>query len=249
MPTNMGKCITYYAAADHNQIVMGESLGLSLFVNVTPDDYPEIDPKILDVSKMTKTGLQVSVMSNLTHPSHVVLGQGIPILPRAYTAIQVSLTVVVDAGIKTVVDWSETECVPSNEVNYKLNEDVFLNTEPNCEVGASNFCIKQVCNCSYYGRLLNSNDSWKPCSLNTNFQYFSAVFNVMKYDPPYRVHGNVAHEGEKLNETLVLQCLGKAYRRCQRPCTLSDYTYTSTNLAIPDYQYQAMRQQFSLQNR
>ncbi|XP_069961154.1 sodium channel protein Nach-like isoform X1 [Cherax quadricarinatus] len=246
-PTMAGKCYTYFAAANHTQAMEGEYLGVSLYINVTQDDHPEINPEILDVSQMVKTGLQMTLVSNHTHPAFVAVGQGVPLLPGVYTAVDVSLTVVRDVGIKTVFDWSETECIPLEKVNYRLDTENFLNTEPNCDVGASRLCFKHICNCSTYG-LDNSVDSWNPCSLNINFQCFSIMLNAMNVTPPHNAYSTSIQEDSQLNFTLADQCWNEAKNGCRRPCSRYDYMYTSTHLPIQTYLYQDLRNQFSLQN-
>nr|XP_045583314.1 uncharacterized protein LOC123746092 [Procambarus clarkii] len=246
-PTMSGKCYTYFAAANHTQAMEGEYLGVSLYINVTQDDHPNIDPNILDVSQMVKTGLQMTLVSNHTHPSFLAVGQGVSLLPKVYTAVDVSLTVVKDAGMKTMFDWSETECVPLNKVNYRLDVEAFLNTEPNCDVGASRSCFKEICNCTNYG-LDNSQDSWTPCPLDVNFQCFGILFNTKNITPPHNAYGTILQNEKKLNLTLSDQCLEQAKHRCRRPCSRYDYTYTSTHLPIQEYLYKDLQDQFSLQN-
>ncbi|XP_042233150.1 uncharacterized protein LOC121873572 [Homarus americanus] len=248
MPTMAGKCYTYYADAHHTQAMEGEYLGFSLFVNITQDDYPEIDPRILDVSLMLKTGMQVTFISNHTHPSFVAVGQGVPLLPRVYTAVDVALTVVRDTGMKTVFDWSETHCTPSLKVNYLLDKESFLNTEPNCDVGATRYCFRRVCNCSSYG-LDNSDDNWPLCPLNVNQHCYGLMFTSlnMSYPITYKIP-TTQERYANMTQSQANQCWQEAKQRCRRMCARYDYTYQTTHLPIKDYLREDINNEFALAN-
>ncbi|KAG7162770.1 Sodium channel protein Nach-like [Homarus americanus] len=223
MPTMAGKCYTYYADAHHTQAMEGEYLGFSLFVNITQDDYP--------------------------------VGQGVPLLPRVYTAVDVALTVVRlstlivrDTGMKTVFDWSETHCTPSLKVNYLLDKESFLNTEPNCDVGATRYCFRRVCNCSSYG-LDNSDDNWPLCPLNVNQHCYGLMFTSlnMSYPITYKIP-TTQERYANMTQSQANQCWQEAKQRCRRMCARYDYTYQTTHLPIKDYLREDINNEFALAN-
>nr|XP_045583313.1 uncharacterized protein LOC123746091 [Procambarus clarkii] len=245
-PTMTGKCYTFFGAANHTQTMEGDHLGVTIYINFTQDDQPEIDPVILDMPKFMKAGFQMTMMSNHTHPSYMVVGQSVPLLPRMYTGVEVYLTVVRDVGMKTALDWSETECIPLNKMNYRLDPEAFLNTEPNCDVGASGYCSKHICNCTIYG-LDNSHDSWAPCPLNMNFQCFGIILDAMNVTRQY-YNSSILQNEKKLNRNLIYQCWNKVSKGCRRLCSHYYYMHASTHLPIQDYIYQSLHDQFSLHN-
>lgn len=54
----------------------------------------DLDPSILDPSHTTKVGLQATLISNHTHPAHVVLGKGSILEPGIHSTATITLTVV-----------------------------------------------------------------------------------------------------------------------------------------------------------
>ncbi|XP_068212097.1 LOW QUALITY PROTEIN: sodium channel protein Nach-like [Palaemon carinicauda] len=149
--TFAAKCYIFYTNGTNMQALEGEYLGVSLYLKVNSDDYPVLDPEIMDMAHFLKTGLQISVFSNQTHPSIPAVGQGVSLVPKIYTTIEVSLSVVSNVERKkTLYDWNEKQCVPASTINYNGDQEIFFNTQPNCRFSAMRNCFKTVNNCSHY---------------------------------------------------------------------------------------------------
>ncbi|XP_064089874.1 uncharacterized protein LOC135203842 [Macrobrachium nipponense] len=248
MPTFSGKCYVYFS--DHTkqnvQDVEGEFLGVSLYLRSEVDDHPVLDPNILDFTQIMKTGLQISLFSNQTHPSLTAVGHGVSLTPKMYTTTEVSLVEVKDVGLKTFVDWNMEDCVPTSTIGYMLDREGFYRTQPNCMLGAIRSCFQLICNCSSYA-LDIENDALRPCSLKELLPCYALAFQNL--DLQSGTDGFMDFVRKYVTETEIAasrRCLNAVTRGCRRPCTRFDYSYTSSQSPINEDIYNTLRQQLNL---
>ncbi|XP_071531274.1 uncharacterized protein [Panulirus ornatus] len=249
MPSLTGKCYTHLSTDDNTQTTEGEYMGISLLANVTEEDYPELDNRFVDVTTFVKTGLQVSFLDRQTHPAFAVVGQGVTLVPKVYTAVSISLAVVKDVGMKTFYDWSEDRCISPEKVNYQRDKEGFFNIQENCVLGATRACFRHFCNCSNYSLDYARNDSWSPCSVQESIRCYGLTFGAVNVSSISSVYDAIlSRKHRETNGSLADQCWREANSRCRHTCTWNDYTYTSTHLPIHGRLYQELRRQFSLPN-
>ncbi|XP_066970110.1 sodium channel protein Nach-like [Macrobrachium rosenbergii] len=258
MATFSGKCYVYFS--DHTkqnvQSVEGEFLGVSLYLRSEVDDHPEqflpllfllvLDPAIVDFTQIMKTGLQISLFSNQTHPSLTAVGHGVSLTPKMYTTTEVSLVEVKDVGLKTFVDWDLEDCVPTSAVGYMLDREGFYRTQPNCMFGAIRTCFQLICNCSNYA-LDIENDALRPCSLKELLPCYALAFQNL--DLQSGTDDFMDYVRKSVTETDIYasrRCLNSVTRGCRRPCTRFDYSYTSSQSPINEDIYNSLRQQLNL---
>ncbi|KAK8384611.1 hypothetical protein O3P69_014287 [Scylla paramamosain] len=249
-PTLSGLCHTYFSSATDTQNAEGEYMGVSFYVNITEGDWPDIDPSIVDVSQMVKMGIQVTLMSNLTHPALLVLGKGVVLPPGVYTSASVSLTElqVRDTGLKTEIDLSETQCVPLDQVNYLTDLEGFFSVEQNCDLGAARMCINQFYNCTNYAMNTRmSHNHLPPCQLVDHLHLHWLLLRVLGLDTRKDNKEHVRSSNASLPEEHT-NCIKNERVKCRRLCARHDFTYTTNHLPIPSSLYQHLRDQFSLSN-
>ncbi|MPC48972.1 hypothetical protein E2C01_042759 [Portunus trituberculatus] len=171
----------------------------------------DIDPSIVDVSQMVKMGIQVTLMSNLTHPALLVLGKGVVLPPGVYTSASVSLTEVRDTGLKTEIDLSETQCVPLDQVNYLTDLEGFFTVEQNCDLGAARICINQFYNCTNYAMNTRmSHDHLPPCQLVDHLHLHWLLLRVLGLDTHKQNKERVTSKNASLPEEHI-NCIKNAH--------------------------------------
>ncbi|XP_068211800.1 sodium channel protein Nach-like [Palaemon carinicauda] len=250
IPTFSGKCYVYYSnhTRENVQSVEGEFLGVSLYVRSEVDDLPVLDPKVIDLTQIMKTGHQMSLFSNQTHPSLTAVGHGVSLTPKMYTTTEVSLVEVKDVGLKTLVDWNVDECVPTTSIGYTADRDGFYRIQPNCMFGAIRTCFVRFCNCSHYA-LDIEDDNMRPCRLKELLRCYALAFQNLDLQPLTEDSLNYVKKFASKKEVLESRhCLNSVARGCKRPCTRFDYSYTSSQSPINPTIYESLHQQFSLPN-
>ena len=55
-----------------------------------------------------------------------------------------------DIGMKTILDMSETHCLPLAGMGPSPSLQNLLTSEPNCDLGATRSCLHSLCNCTLY---------------------------------------------------------------------------------------------------
>ncbi|KAG0729312.1 hypothetical protein GWK47_030615 [Chionoecetes opilio] len=248
IPTLSGLCYTYFSSAANTQTAEGEYMGVTFYTNITEGDWPDVDPSILDVSQMVKMGIQVSLMSNLTHPALLVLGKGVILPPGVYTTASVSLTEVRDTGLKTRIDLSETSCVSLDKVSYLGDPEGFFTVEHNCDLGAARSCVHQFYNCTNYAMNM-THGNLPPCLLVNHLHLHWLLLRVLGINTRKETNEYVLGAKANVPDThLALACIKKARVKCRRLCARQDFTYTTNHLPIPRRLYQHLREEFSLAN-
>ncbi|XP_076041305.1 sodium channel protein Nach-like isoform X2 [Oratosquilla oratoria] len=153
VPTLMGKC--FYAAIDDSilQVSGGEQMGLTIILKKSPSDMPELDETLLGLPIMAKAGrLQLTVLSNITHPTLPVTGHGTLLEPKTITSIKVHLTMVDQTKRKTSIDWNEPECISAATLDLGAEkEDTYYQTSTNCLLANVRNYYRKMCNCPVYG--------------------------------------------------------------------------------------------------
>ncbi|XP_045124134.1 uncharacterized protein LOC123512043 [Portunus trituberculatus] len=240
--TMTGVCHVYLASAADAQPAEGEHMGLSFYINITRDDWPDLDPRILDVSHTAKVGLQATLTSNHTHPGHVVLGKGAVLQPGILTSATVTLTVVRDIGIKTMLDLSESQCLPLAGMQPLPELQNFLDTEPNCDLRATRSCLRRFCNCTLYS-LSIPGDKVPLCVLVDKMHCHGLLRRGLVEDSLPET-SSFALKPRSSAEI----CLAEARRGCRRLCERHDFTSATSHLPVPPSLYQHLVQQFSLSN-
>ncbi|XP_042211544.1 uncharacterized protein LOC121858950 [Homarus americanus] len=231
--TNSGLCFSRVAGASDRQAIVGEYMGLVFYMKLRKDDIPVVTPSILQVSRLVKSGIQVTVTSNLTYLGMVVTGQGTILTPGSLTSIQISLTKINSQGLKTLLDIKEPECVPSYHLDYHKDRSSFLATTINCFDGALTRCFRRVCGCRFYSEDQGEGLMEKMCTPQEVIKcYNQLIAQVGKLSQvPTFSNLDVSDDQDKL--TKANRCLSAgefSYRKCKPVCDELSYSYTaSTN--------------------
>ncbi|XP_050714151.1 uncharacterized protein LOC126997142 [Eriocheir sinensis] len=244
-PTLSGLCYTYFSSAADTQTAEGEYMGITFYANITEGDWPDVDPNIVDVSQMVKMGIQVTLMSNLTHPALIVLGKGVVLPPGVYTSASISLTEVKDNGLKTEIDFRETPCVPLDQVSYVRDPEGFFNLDHNCDLGAARACVEQNYNCTNYAMNM-THDYLPPCSLADHLHLHWLLLKILGMSTRTVTEEVVKARANVRGANETEDCIRNARLECRRLCVRHDFTYTTNHLPIPGRLYRHLRDQFSL---
>ncbi|KAG7177896.1 Acid-sensing ion channel 4-A-like 1, partial [Homarus americanus] len=224
--TNSGLCFSRVAGASDRQAIVGEYMGLVFYMKLRKDDIPVVTPSILQVSRLVKSGIQVTVTSNLTYLGMVVTGQGTILTPGSLTSIQISLTKINSQGLKTLLDIKEPECVPSYHLDYHKDRSSFLATTINCFDGALTRCFRRVCGCRFYSEDQGEGLMEKMCTPQEVIKcYNQLIAQVGKLSQvPTFSNLDVSDDQDKLTKA------NRSYRKCKPVCDELSYSYTaSTN--------------------
>ncbi|MPC44930.1 hypothetical protein E2C01_038612 [Portunus trituberculatus] len=91
IPTVTGLCFDRHQKTDQ-QTSSGELNGFGMFAKLPADDLMEFVPEMIDMTKLIKVGIQVTVTSNMSYPGYLVMGQGSILTPHELTSLRISLT-------------------------------------------------------------------------------------------------------------------------------------------------------------
>ncbi|KAG7177895.1 putative epethelial sodium channel-like 3 [Homarus americanus] len=212
--TVLGLCYVTYATDEVRQVSTGDYMGFTYYLNDVSDHEPEIMSSIIEKSLMVNTGLQVTLISDVTLPSYLVGRQGAIINPGTLTTMELDLTMMDQYGLKTLVDREEVACIPSSKL-HNLEWRSLIHTSVNCELANYRDCIQVLCpNCSLYAHQ-DFDDTDKPiCSVQETARCFSELFNLIKV------------KEEVLNNTESCWALSKS--RCVRVCEELIFLHTNT---------------------
>ncbi|KAK4307696.1 hypothetical protein Pmani_020563 [Petrolisthes manimaculis] len=191
VPSVNGKCYTFYTSPAEVQVVEGYLMGFSLIVQLRPDDFPEIDPAVLNPARMS-VGMDVTFTNNITHPTSTAFMKNDLLLPKYIITMDTSLTVIRDKGLKTWLDWWADECVTVGKVNYASDRESFFMTDANCGVGVMRQCLARLCNCTSYGfdydmgssDIERLNYHLPPCSATETLHCLGTVVAAMNHTLP-----------------------------------------------------------------
>ncbi|KAK8375788.1 hypothetical protein O3P69_008497 [Scylla paramamosain] len=148
--TMLGHCYVLYTGSTIKQTLSGENNGLTFLLRDISDQRPEFDASIVDILAMAKTGLQVTLISNITIPMWRVLGEGSIIRPGTVTAIRVFLTQIDRTRLKRILDVDEPSCVTMSYLKNTANSTQRLRSSANCSMMKAYRCISAFCsNCTF----------------------------------------------------------------------------------------------------
>lgn len=239
--TLTGLCFMHLSSDIDAQPSEGENMGLTLFLNITRDDWPDLDPGILDPSHTTKVGLQATFISNHTHPAQVVMGKGSILEPGTHSFATLTLTVVQDTGMKTMVDLYEEPCLPLVDLKPEPGLQNFIKTEPNCDLYATRSCLDQFCNCTLYS-LSFPRDEVMPCMLKDNQECRRLLHRGLGPKTPADLTDG-AGDGTRL---AIESCLSTARLSCGHLCERHDFTSATSRMAVPPRIYNHLVNYYNL---
>ncbi|XP_071530526.1 sodium channel protein Nach-like [Panulirus ornatus] len=233
MTTMLGRCYTIYLNSSFRQVKMDEYSGVSLILRDVTEHEPEILPDILDISLLAKTGLQVTLISNLTLPHYLVLTQGDVIIPGTFNTMEVFFTKTDQSGLRTLLNWQEPPCIPPSALSYQHNREALLYSSVNCQLAASFKCLSLVCpDCMLNGHyeLQNNGTRQQPCGIAEAAGCMARLFTLQS-SPWDR------------------GCLQRIMDICVRVCEEQEYVHTTVVGNIPKHLLQHLNQQFQLQDQ
>ncbi|XP_050713838.1 uncharacterized protein LOC126996936 isoform X2 [Eriocheir sinensis] len=241
--TLTGLCFMHLSSDIDAQPSDGEHMGLTFYFNITRDDWPDLDPGILDPSHTAKVGLQATLISNHTHPAQVVLGKGSILEPRIHSSATITLTVVQDTGLKTIVDLYEQPCLPLADLKPEPGLQNFIKTKPNCDLYATRSCLHQFCNCTLYS-LSFPRDEVMPCMLADNEECRRLLHRGLEPEMPADQTDGVSNA----TRLAIESCLSKARLSCGHLCERHDFTSATSHMPVPPKIYDNLVDHYNLSN-
>ncbi|ROT82515.1 Na+ channel domain containing protein [Penaeus vannamei] len=230
--TQLGLCHMYVSRPESRQVLNGEYMGVSLYLSVPEDDVPDLSRHILDMTKVTKFGLQMTVTSNLTYPNLAVVSQGTTVTPGAHTSIALQLTEINEEKVKTPIDVWEPPCIPAHSLDFRQDVGAFLDNNINCFDGIILRCFHEMCGCALYGMRLEDTPM---CTLNETRDCYRLLFlELSKFMNTNAFDNLPAGDEDEVVLEKARQCIVYVHSECQnrRVCQHSEYDYTVTTSPI-----------------
>ncbi|XP_068212018.1 amiloride-sensitive sodium channel subunit gamma-like [Palaemon carinicauda] len=210
IPSMAGICYTFYAGKEIYQGFSGDFMGMTFYVKIPQNDTPDLLQDFVKRSIMLKKGIQVTLMSNVTHPSISVVADGVQLAPSFITSLKISA---VEKNLEdtkvSYLDYNVEPCVPGEELDYTLDKEKFKNTYANCYLLAFDTCSFQVCGCNFYAS--DSDSEMKDCS------------------PLEAVSCMLAIENNGTERNRFETCVGKVMTGCRVICKETSFTFTAAN--------------------
>ncbi|XP_042868173.1 uncharacterized protein LOC122250683 [Penaeus japonicus] len=241
VPTYLGYCLLWPSYYEERQ-VYGDQKVQEFYLKVPTNDTPEFSPKVLTLSKMVKSGLQVTIAGNLTYQGMLVFSQGTLIPPGTHTNIRLSLTKINNKDLRTWADVFEEPCVPPESLT---GLDSLLKISSNCFDGAVYNCFSEICECyAFY----NFNATGRQCTLRETSRCLDLLFYQIG-----KMSRTLAFEELKFSPSQeVLQQIQKCWEReksrCVTACEELSFSYVAHTVPMMQETVDVLGEEFDLDN-